>query len=60
MTAAKRPWAPKQPSIPCPRDGTPMTLIKTIPRVGSYPELKTYRCQHCQHVETIEAKTGPI
>lgn len=36
-----------------------MKLVKTIPRIGSYPELKTYRCQHCQHVETIEAKAGP-
>jgi len=33
-----------------------MKLVKTIPRIGAYPELRTYRCEQCQQVETIEAK----
>jgi hypothetical protein len=38
-----------------------MKLVKTIPRVarvGSYPELQTYRCERCHNVETIEVKQG--
>jgi hypothetical protein len=34
----------------------PMKLIKTIPRIGGYPELQTYRCERCHNVETIELK----
>ena len=33
-----------------------MKLIKTIPRMGFYPELRTYRCEQCHNVETIEVK----
>ena len=36
--------------------GELMKLIKTIPRIGSYPELQTYRCEQCHNVETIEVK----
>jgi hypothetical protein len=36
--------------------GEPMKLIKTIPRIGIYPELQTYRCERCHNVETIEVK----
>ena len=36
--------------------GEPMKLQKTIPRIGSYPELQTYRCERCHNVETIEVK----
>ncbi len=32
-----------------------MTLVRTLPRVGSFPELRTYRCAHCGAVETVEA-----
>jgi hypothetical protein len=31
-----------------------MKLVKTIPRLGSYPELQTYRCERCHNVENIE------
>jgi hypothetical protein len=34
----------------------PMKLVKTIPRIGSYPELHTYRCEECRKVETIEVR----
>ena len=33
-----------------------MKLIETIPRVGSYPELQTYRCEKCHNVATLEVK----
>jgi hypothetical protein len=33
-----------------------MKLIKTIPRIGGYPELQTYRCERCHNVETVELK----
>jgi len=36
--------------------GEPMNLVKTIPRIGSYRELQTYRCERCHNVETIEVK----
>jgi hypothetical protein len=36
--------------------GEPMKLIKSIPRIGSYPELQTYRCERCHNVETIEVE----
>jgi hypothetical protein len=36
--------------------GEPMKLVKIIPRIGSYPELQSYRCQRCHNVETIEVK----
>jgi len=36
--------------------GEPMKLVKTIPRIGSYSELQTYRCEKCHNVETIEVK----
>jgi len=36
--------------------GELMKLIKTIPCIGSYPELQTYRCEQCHNVETIEVK----
>jgi hypothetical protein len=35
----------------------PMKLIKAIPRIGSYPELQTYRCERCHNVETTEVET---
>jgi hypothetical protein len=33
-----------------------MKLVKTIPRIGSYPELQTYRCEQCHNVENIEVR----
>ena len=39
----------------CGRDGLVMTLVRSSPKVGSFPELLTYRCDRCGEVETIEA-----
>ncbi len=32
------------------------TLVSRVPRVGGMPELCTYRCEACGHVETLEAQ----
>jgi len=34
--------------------GEPMKLVKALPRIGSYPELQTYRCDRCHNVEMVE------
>jgi len=43
-TAEPFPANPSQ-SLRCRRDDQPMKLVKTIPRIGSYPELRTYCCE---------------
>jgi len=40
----------------CARDGSMMKLVRSSPKVGSFPELLTYRCDQCGEVETIEAR----
>jgi len=37
-----------------------MELVKTVPRIGTYPELQTYRCARCHNVEAIEVKDEQI
>ena len=32
-----------------------MTLVRSSPGVATLPELRTYRCNQCGYVETIEA-----
>jgi hypothetical protein len=34
-------------------------LVGTAPAVGPFPELRTFRCRRCGHVETVEAPRGP-
>ncbi len=56
MAAAEQPkYEPEHPiaRFCC---GEPMKLIKTIPRIGFYPELQTYYCDRCHNVETIEVE----
>jgi len=33
-----------------------MMLVRSSPKVGALPELRTYRCEQCGQVETIEAR----
>ena len=40
----------------CTCDGEGLTLVNRVPRVGAMPELCTYRCEACGHVETLEAQ----
>jgi hypothetical protein len=35
-----------------------MRLVGTVPGAGPFPELLTFRCQRCGHVETIEQERG--
>ena len=34
--------------------GEGLAPISSVPRVGAMPELATYRCEACGHVETRE------
>jgi len=31
-----------------------MKLVRTFPKFAAMPELRTFRCEGCGHVETIE------
>jgi len=33
-----------------------MTLVRVTPGLGAFPELRTYRCDCCGAVETVETK----
>ena len=47
---------PKFQMLPpdCTCSGEGLTLVWEQPGVGAMPELRTYRCPECGHVETIE------
>lgn len=34
--------------------GAPMTLVRIDPKVSSFPELRTFRCDICGDIRTIE------
>jgi len=34
--------------------GSPMAVDRVHPKVGRFPELKTFRCDNCGDVRTIE------
>jgi len=40
----------------CTCDGEGLTLVSRVPRIGGMPELYTYRCEACGHVETLETQ----
>lgn len=42
----------------CTCDGEGLQLVSSVPRVGAMPELYTYRCEACGHVETVEGNEG--
>jgi hypothetical protein len=44
---------PASPACGC--DNKSLELVGTTPRVGPYPELKTFRCNRCGEVVTLEA-----
>jgi hypothetical protein len=39
-----------------------MKCVRTVPKLGPHPELRTYQCQECGAVETLarQAGTAPI
>jgi hypothetical protein len=47
---------PRPPDCTC--DGEGLTLVSRVPRVGGMPELYTYRCEACGHVETLEGQAN--
>ena len=48
---------PDEPPAPaCACNGQALELVSTAPRVGPFPELRTYRCADCGHVVTVEAE----
>jgi len=42
----------------CTCNGDGLEPIRRVPRVGAMPELVTYRCEACGHVETREVGPG--
>jgi DNA-directed RNA polymerase subunit RPC12/RpoP len=46
-----------RPVLSC-RDcsGEALELVVTAPRVGPFPELRTYRCADCGQVVTVESE----
>jgi hypothetical protein len=42
----------------CTCDGEGLEPVSRVPRVGAMPELVTYRCEACGHVETREVSPG--
>jgi hypothetical protein len=40
----------------CACNGEALELVLTVPRVGPFPELRTYRCRDCGHVVTVESE----
>ena len=45
---------PQPPACSC--KGDALELVVTAPRVGPFPELRTYRCPECGYVVTVEAE----
>jgi hypothetical protein len=37
-----------------------MKLARTIPKVGGLPALLVFRCERCNHIETIERQTATL
>jgi hypothetical protein len=45
-----------QPALPaCPCNDGALELVGNTPRVGPYPELKTFRCNRCGEIVTVES-----
>jgi len=50
----------RSPDISCPNCAAPMAHVATLPKFGVHPELRTFRCESCRHVETQVVKHGPL
>jgi len=44
----------ENPFLQCESCGGTMTLARTTPKIGTWPELQTFRCDSCEHVVTRE------
>ena len=50
----------EQPTPPaCPRCSQPMRLIRVTPKIGPLPELFTFKCLSCGHIDTMEQSCAP-
>jgi hypothetical protein len=38
----------------CPRCQGETVLVRTFPKIGGFPELRSYRCIVCDEVSTVE------
>jgi DNA-directed RNA polymerase subunit RPC12/RpoP len=41
--------------VRCPDCGAPMVRVRTFPKLGTIPEMRSYRCVECGHIETGSA-----
>lgn len=55
VMAADRPEQKIAQTAPaCHCNGKPMRVAYVVPKAGPLPELCSFRCEHCGHVETVE------
>jgi hypothetical protein len=48
-------WMDNERPVPiCPKCCRPMKLVRTIPRVGTLPQLEVFYCSECNEAETRE------
>ena len=47
-----------KPVPPCPRCRKPMGFVRSVPKVGALPELRTYQCKPCR--ETVTEADEPV
>ena len=40
--------------------GGDMTCVRTVPKLGPHPELRTYQCRECGAVETLATHAGAV
>jgi transposase-like protein len=40
----------------CPKCERSMTLVRTFPKMGGFPELRSYRCTACEEMVTVERR----
>jgi hypothetical protein len=43
---------PAHPPERCQACGSAMKAVRSVPRVGPFPELVTFKCEHCGHLDT--------
>ena len=53
-------WDVRRMIRKCERCGHPMDLFACKPHLGTLPELRSYRCPACRHVETDAGTVGPL
>ena len=44
--------SPAVEAVRCLDCGAPMVCVRTFPKLGNIPEMRSYRCMECGHTET--------